>query len=221
MQEHEVNGGGTPVESKEDRQAGMAQAEAQAASAGKAAAGMDEAAVSGKRIAPESTLRVFLSPQHPNTKYLVRVGKVLSFKAQDSPSGMRDTAREGDVWAQFSGGVLATDDPIVIAWCEAHGPDEDLHREYHRARDESTRGCRAGHGVCCDAKHPNAAPWNEMKAHQIPTSSREATMAPSMDIDALIKGAGGPVGGGDGEGKRLMDAARNTAKAHEAAKERD
>ena len=218
MQEHEQTGGApAPLE---DSRAGAAEGEARAVKEGQAAAGMDAGIASGKRIAPKTTLRLFLSAQHPNTKFLVTVGTVEWFKAQDSPTGRRDTGREGDVWAQFSGGMLATDDPVVIEWCEAHGPNEDLHREYHRARDESTRGCRAGHGVCCDAKDPNAAAWVAMKDAQVPNASREATMSPGMDVDALLQGkvAGGPIGG---EGQRMVDAARNTEEAIKKAQAED
>lgn len=218
MQEHETTGGApAPLE---DSRAGAAEGEARTASAEKAATGMDAAIATGKRIAPKGTLRLFLSAQHPNTKFLVQVGEVQSFKAQDSPTGRRDTNREGDVWAQFSGGMLATNDPIVVEWCEAHGPDEDLHREYHRAREESTRACRAGHGVCCDAADPNAAHWVAMKDAQIPNASREATMSPGMDVDGLLQGktVSGPVGG---EGDRLVEAARITEEAIKKAQEED
>jgi len=204
----------------EDSRAGAAEGAERVAKEGQAAAGMDAAIASGKRIAPEGTVRLFLSAHHPNTKFLVQVGEVEWFKAQDSPTGRRDTGRKGDVWAAFHGGMLATVDPIVVEWCEAHGPNEDLHREYHRARDESTRACRARHGVCCDAKDPNAANWVAMKRAQLPDAAHEAAMAPGMDVDAILQGkvAPGPVGG---EADRLVESARITGAAIEKAQEED
>ena len=209
-----------PEDNDEERTAGLAKVEARAAAEELAADGMEAAAASGQRIAPESELRVFLAPQHRHAKFLVKVGTLIQFKAADSPSGMRDVGREGDVFAQFTGSVIATADPRVIEWCEAHGPDEDLHREYHRARDESTRACRAGVGVCCDARDPNAAAWCEMKFGQVPISDREAVMSPGMNVDRVLlgKGGGGRIGG---EGERLVRAAEATKTAHEAARAKD
>lgn len=221
MSENETPAGvaTTPIESDEERQTGLAQAEAAAAKAEKAAAGIAQAAASGQRIPPESTLRIFLSPQHPKTKFLVKTGELKSFPDQNSPTGRRETHREGDVFAQFDGGVLATDNPDVIEWCEAHGPSEELHIAYHQTRGDKARGCRAGQGVCCDSQDENAGAWCEMKAAQIPIASREATMSPSMNIDNILSGKSG----GDrigGEGERLVDAAKATRIAHEAAEAR-
>ena len=120
--------------------------------------------------------------------------------------------------ASFRGGILATRDPLVIAWCEAHGPDVDLHKAYHRERGENPRDCRAGHGLCCDDTDPQSEVWAEFKAAQIPVAGRDATMPPGVDIDGVLQGRQikGRTGG---EGSRLIDAADATRRAHEAVEE--
>ena len=219
-EEYPENGGAPEGTIQNEEQAKEAQEKAEEARAvqQKAADGMQAGAASGQRDAPEGGLRVFIAPQEPNTSFLVRVGKVISFRDPGSPTGKRDTAREGDVKASFHGGILATSDPIVIAWCEAHGPDEDLHKAYHKDRGETARSCRAGHGICCDATDPQAEVWAEFKAAQIPTAGRDATMPPGVDIDGVLQGRQikGRTGG---EGSRLIDAARATQAAHEAVEE--
>lgn len=218
--EYQENGGAPEGTIQTEDQAKEAQAKAEETRAvqEKAAAGMQGATASDQGPTPEGGLRVFIAPQEPNSAFLVRVGKLISFRDPNSPTGKRDVSREGDVKASFHGGILATRDPIVIAWCEAHGPDEDLHKAYHKERGENVRACRAGHGLCADASDPQAEVWAEFKAAQIPTAGRDATMPPGVDIDGVLRGRQikGRTGG---EGSRLMDAARATQKADEAVEE--
>lgn len=193
-------------------------AEAEQAAQAQAAAGMEAAAESDGRIAPETPpLRVFLSPQQPRAKFLVTAGKVVEFADPNSPAGKRTLSRDGgggDVFAQFVGGVLATSDPAVIEWCEAHGPDADQHRDYHRKLGTDARTCAAKAGLCCDAADEQAEAWVTFKKGQIATANSDATIPPGMNVDQILTG-GKLTGHAGGEGTRLLEAAEATRKAHE------
>ncbi len=109
---------------------------------------------------PEGT-RSFVAPAHPNGKFLVRQGKLIQ---APSPEGPRDIRREGDVWAKFTSGVLVTDDPDVIAWCEKH-PE-----------------------LCRDAFDPETEVWAALIEAQRETATRGASLPPSLDVSKLLRG---------------------------------
>jgi len=201
----------------EQRKEAQAQIAARNEVTAKAAEGMKAARKEGRVPDPIPGLRVFISPQHPNTSFLIKAGTVISFRDPNSPTGKRDTAREGDIWAEFHSGVLATDDPEVIAWCEAHGPYADLHVAYHKEKGTDLRQCQAQVGLCCDASNPMAEAWAEFKSAQIPLANREATMPPGIDVDKILTG-GTLTEHTGGEGERLVRAAKATGKAGRAAK---
>jgi hypothetical protein len=202
----------SPELTEEERKEALAQASATIAAQEKAAEGIKEAARSGRRPPPETTLRVFLCPKEPNTTFLVKAGAMVSFRDPNSPTGKRDAQRDGDIFARFVNGVLATDDPVVIEWCEGHGPDAEAHKEYHRKVGTNARACTVGHGLCCDAQNPQAEVWAEFKSAQVPTATREATMPTGIDVDAILTG-GQLKGHTGGEGTRLVQAAEATRKA--------
>ena len=208
----------SPELTEEERKAGVAQASATIKAQEEAAAGIKEAARSGRRPPPETTLRVFLSPKEPNTTFLVEAGKMISFRDPNSPTGQRDARRDGDVFARFVSGVLATDDPVVIEWCEGHGPDAAAHKEYHRKVGTDARTCQAGVGLCCDAQDEQAEVWAEFKSAQVPTATREATMPTGIDVDTILTG-GKIKGHTGGEGTRLVQAAEATRKAAKAVED--
>jgi len=108
--------------------------------------------------------RVFVAPIEKNTKYLVKAGTMVRFRDPNSPTGMRDAAREGDIWAQFSNGVLVTDIPEVIAWCLGN-------------KD-----------ICRPADDPRTAAWAQLKERQVPTAERESQLDPGFDVEATIFG---------------------------------
>jgi hypothetical protein len=208
----------TMEEEPEDRKEALAQLEARRATEEAVVAGMKAATKAGKKLPPlESTVRVFICPQEPNTRYLVKAGTVVSFRDPNSPTGKRDAQREGDIWAEFIEGVLATDDPEVIAWCEAHSVDEALHQVYHRERGQNIRNCPIKPGLCCDATHPMAEIWADMKSAQMPLANREATMPPGTEVDKLLTG-GIPAHQAGGAGDKLVTSAKARAKAEKQAR---
>lgn len=109
--------------------------------------------------------RVFITySQFANAHILVKSGEpVYAPVGTHTPLGMRPVShREGDKWAVFQGGVLVTDDPDIIAWCESH-PE-----------------------ICRDASDPFAAEWAELKSAQLPTNTRDEMLPRTIDVDKLI-----------------------------------
>lgn len=60
--------------------------------------------------------------EYANATFLVKPGKPVPTPiVAGMPVGIQPLARrEGDVWASFNGGVLVTDDPVIIQWCLDH-----------------------------------------------------------------------------------------------------
>lgn len=129
-----------------------------------AAEGLREQPVAAMPEEEKKGKRVFIAPIEKNTKFLVKAGTMVRFRDPNSPTGMRDAAREGDIWAQFSNGVIVSDVPEVIEWCLAH-PE-----------------------ICRPADDPRAAAWAQLKERQQPTAEREAQLDPAFDVDATIYG---------------------------------
>jgi hypothetical protein len=117
---------------------------------------------------PPPGTRVFVAPAYPNMRVLVKQGKLIQ---APSPDGPRDIRREGDVWAKFVGGILVTDDPDVIAWCEAH------------------------HDVCRDAYDPKTEVWVALVQAQRETATSEAKLPPGLDVEKLLEGDIAGLGG--------------------------
>ncbi len=140
----------------------------------------------------DEDLRIFVSPLEPNTTFLVKPGKMLSFPDPNSPRGKKDMEREGDVWAEFHSGICATRDDEVIEWCEAHSGDADLHTLYHSKMAEdgtkrvSARECGVDVGLCRDIDWPATPGWAELKSLQMPTARRGASLPATMDVDKLF-----------------------------------
>ena len=115
---------------------------------------------------PEPTLpsrRIFVAPAHRNEKVLVKPGKVITRVNPGSPMDT-DVRRDGDVWARFQEGILVTEDPDVVAWCEAR-PD-----------------------FCRDARNPQTRAWAVMVEAQMETSTQESRIPKSVDIGRLLEG---------------------------------
>jgi len=107
---------------------------------------------------------VFVAPVEKNTRFLVKAGKMVRFRDPNSPSGYRDAAREGDIWAQFSNGVLVTDVPEVIAWCLENKE------------------------ICRPADDPRTAAWAQLKEKQVPTAESPPQIDPGFDVEGTIFG---------------------------------
>lgn len=58
--------------------------------------------------------------EHANLEKLVKAGNPIAAPMSASgPTGVIPLMkREGDVWAKFVNGILVTDDPVVIKWCD-------------------------------------------------------------------------------------------------------
>lgn len=132
--------------------------------------------------------RSFISPTHPNTKFLVRAGAVEHSAYQQAVLGLRPAiTREGDLWVKFTSSVCSTRDPEQIAFLEAHSGDPEAHREYHEGKGENTRNCSVPIGLCRE-QGPGVDDWYKMKLSQLPLASRPVGLDPDVDVDALMRG---------------------------------
>lgn len=140
----------------------------------------------GEDLNPDR-LRMFVSPVHPNEKFLVTVGAVEYAAVQNSQLGMKPAIdRHGDVWAEFSNGVCATNDQDVIDWLEAHSGDADEHANYHIGKNENPRECSAPIGLCRESG-PGVDDWYKMKLAQVPLASRPVGLDPEIDVDLYVR----------------------------------
>ena len=167
------------------------EAQAAATSGADAADQLRELAKQG-RVVPtpvNSDQRAFMAPLHPNGKFLAKAGTVNYAPYQTAVLGMKPAIdRTGDVWVQFTSGICSTNDPIIIAWCEAHAGDPEKHREYHERCQENPRTCGAPIGLCRE-KGPHVDDWYKMKLAQVPLKNRERGLDPEIDVDGYILGA--------------------------------
>lgn len=107
--------------------------------------------------------RVFVAPAHQNEKILVKAGTPIT---RPNPAAAMDMVirRDGDIWARFQDGILSTEEPEVIAWCEAHS------------------------NFCRDAEHPQTRAWAVMTEAQMETSTQESRIPKNVDIGKLLEG---------------------------------
>jgi hypothetical protein len=127
-------------------------------------------------VLPEST-RVFVAPMFPQSRFLVRAGKVVQVP---SPYGPWDKERIGDIWVEFNDGILKTDNPEVIAWCEAHdgspiGQDRKGNTVYEP-------------DICKDAYDPQADAWAAIKEAQLETSTKAPRLPKNLSAQKLLAG---------------------------------
>lgn len=164
--------------------------------------------------------RMFISPTHPNGKFLITAGETVFAPYQSTVLGMRPAIeRVGDLFARFNSGIITTKDPLVLDWLYAHSGDPVAHRDYHAGKAEDPRACSVPIGLCHE-QGPGVDVWAEMKEKQVPTSRRPAVLSPDIDVDAFLRGdhlAGNSIK--TGTGKSMTDAA--TASANAAAERAD
>lgn len=172
--------------------------------------------------------RMFLCPQYPTGKFLVAPGKVRVAQNPGGHLGMEPTMeRLGDIWVKFTSGVyaLAHDNPYydeTLAWLEAHSGDPDLHTFYHTARNTNPRNCSVPIGLCQESG-PGVGDWAEMKAGQMATSRRAASISPELDVDGYFLRGRVAKHMTSGEGQRMADTAlaNSNAAAQRAAGQRN
>lgn len=160
--------------------------------------------------------RSFLSPHHPNGKFLVKVGDVEYAPFQSQSLGMKPAVvRHGDIMIRFSSGVVTTADPEILAWLEAHSGDAEAHFAYHTDLGQKPQDCTVPIGLCRESG-PGIDVWAELKMGQVPTASRPATISPEIDIDAFMNGQYSTRNSRSltrGDGARMADAVENAANA--------
>ncbi len=98
------------------------------------------------------------APEYANEKILVHVGKEVRAPQEGVQfPGVR--RRDGDIKAAFSNGVLVTNDPVVIKWCDdnptkCRRADDPLTPSWATLKEMTTR--RANRDPLEDASHLNA-----------------------------------------------------------------
>jgi hypothetical protein len=138
----------------------------------------------------KTNLRTFVSPAYKNQEFLIVAGKVISAPPNAFSGGMPiDLRRDGDVWAKFVSGVLQTDNPVIIAWCEAN--DGSVLEDGEVEPD-----------ICRDVNDPQTRAWVALVEQTLNTGSKDATMPPGTDVGKILRGEATPVGGSE-----LMDRA--------------
>lgn len=117
-----------------------------------------------------------VSPVHKNTKFLIKTGKLMACMAgSDVPAipGVNqptEIRRVGDIAIKFEGGICILDPDNVegdierLDWCLQH---EDVVR---------------------NAMDPRVEEWTSMKEGQTNLSTREPTLNPGVDVDAVMRG---------------------------------
>lgn len=168
-------------------------------------------------VAVDDGTRIFLSPTHPESSFLVKAGIPEYAPYQSAVLGLKPLIeRVGDVWCTFSAGTCMTTDPLIIAWLEAHAGNRELHISYHKSVGQNPADCAIPFGLCRE-NGPGMDVWSELKFSQTPTSRRNATLSPEIDVDALVRGdyakSKGNLTGGRGA---EMEAAANTNAAARA-----
>jgi len=190
--------------------AAMATKDADDASRGAAQRLREVASVNGGLVPMEGRdgFRTFLAPTHPNTRFLVKPGKIQTIPYMaGAPMGVQSMAgRDGDVWLRFVNGIASTDNEEEIAWLEAHSGDPQAHADYHNEGSKTgacvaLKSCKAPIGLCRE-QGPGIEAWAELKTLQQPTAKRAATLSPEIDVDALVGGGYSARHGGD-EAKRM------------------
>lgn len=139
----------------------------------------------------ENAPRMFLSPTHPNAKFLVRAGEVEWAQMQTAALGMRPAIRRnGDITIRFTSGVCAIQPNEEFAqekieWLQAHAGDPDAHRAFHEAKQQNPRDCSVHFGLCRE-QAPGIDDWYKMKLAQLPLASRPIGLDPDIDVDTLF-----------------------------------
>lgn len=122
------------------------------------------------------------APEHANKRWLVKKGTPVktAMAAGGSVGIIPLVTREGDIWAKFVNGVLVTDVPEVIDWCDEHP------QICRRSDDPATKG------------------WATLQELSTRRANRERLLDPSdMNADETF-----PVGLGNGDGDLRDQAAK-------------
>lgn len=146
-----------------------------------------------KQGAQEQGYRGFVAPVETNTRFLIKAGTPFAVRDPNSPTGERLTRRDGDQFVQFHGGSLTTNDPDVIAWCEAHSVDPKAHEAYHKGRKDACTLRQPE--ICVDVDHDQAAVWFYAKRAQLNLGNQEPSLPGNVDVGAFMRGEAQDLGG--------------------------
>ena len=162
-----------------------------------------------------SGLRTFITPQEPNTRFLVVHGK-LGLPQIVGGVILKHAEREGDKWAHFINGVCTTDDDDIIEWLEAHTGDPGRHQAYYAARGLPAPKM-PHYGFCRDINTPGVEGWAELKANQQALAWRPATISPGLNVDKMFAGEAADISYRDvkSEGQDFVDKGRNNQAVQE------
>ena len=110
---------------------------------------------------PDGVYAYVASDEFANSRFLVKAGEPTKAMPQaGSTAGIMPLVnRIGDIWAVFTAGILVTEDPLVIAWCE-----------------ENQKKCRR-------SDDPMTKPWATIKGLSTDRANRER-LVPTDEIDA-------------------------------------
>lgn len=138
---------------------------------------------------PTARIRGFVNMRNPNLKKFVQVGALRSFPDPNSPSGRKDSGRDGDIAITFKNGYWtggrSEGDAERIKWCE----------------DEAAKpNCQVK-----DVDDTQAKIWAELIAGQQVTGRRDPTVSPSVDVNAALRGEAALTTGGE-----TLDRVRDT-----------
>ena len=138
----------------------------------------------------EVGLRRFVSPAHKNEQFIIP-GTVVQAPPNAFSGGMPiDLRRDGDVVVRFNNGILITDDPKVIEWCEARDGtvlETDL---------ETGEATVCEPDICRDAEDPQTRAWVALVENTLNTSTKEATLPRGLDVGKVLRGEQTAVSGG-------------------------
>lgn len=160
----------------------------------------------------------YLSPVHPNTRFLARAGTVVLAPYTGQSLGLQPAVRrDNDVWVEFHSGVCSTKEPQELEWLEAHSGYPDAHVAYHQKYGQDPRDCEVPIGLCREMG-PGIDVWAELKAGQEPTATRPATISKDIDVDAFMRGdySRGNRSLQSGVGRAMEDAAQNNRNASQS-----
>lgn len=115
-----------------------------------------------EKVVPETGLVSYVAaPEYAQKSFLIKAGEPQAAPIQmgTNPGIKPLLRREGDKWARFVGGTLVTDDPDIIAWCDAHPTqcrrsDDPVTRGWHTLKEMQTR--RANRDQAMDASQMDA-----------------------------------------------------------------
>ena len=135
-----------------------------------------------------SNQRTFISPGNRNLRILAKAGTLVSAAPNSFSGGLPiDLRRDGDVWVEFHECAITTEDPEVIAWCEANDGSPILDEDGKPTGEYEP-------DICKDITDPQVRAWVALKNQTIPSEQREATLPQDTDVGKILRGEADTLG---------------------------